>query len=320
MSKRIPLLLMMFMATAILFVSCKKDDDDDDTDTPTTLNIVELAQTDTSLTSLVAAVTKVGLGDALSAEGTLTVFAPTNAAFAAFLSDNGFASLDDVPNDLLTKVLQNHVIGQKLNSTDLTTGYVKTLATYGTPPSNLSLYVNTAGGVTLNGGSTVTAANLEASNGVVHKVNAVIGLPLLPTFATSDANFSTLVAALTRPGLSQDYVAVLSGAGPFTVFAPTNAAFADLLVELNTTSLDSIPTSTLEAVLTYHVASGNVLAGSLTEGQEISPLGGGTLTIGLAGGAKITDDGNRVSNIIATDVQANNGVIHAIDKVLLPTP
>lgn len=319
MSKRIPLLLLMFMATAILFVSCKKDDDGDDTDN-TTPNIVALAQTDTSLTSLVAAVTKAGLVDALSAEGTLTVFAPTNAAFATFLSANGFASLDDVPNDLLTKVLLNHVVGQKLNSTDLTTGYVKTLATYGSTQSNLSLYVNTSGGVSLNGGSTVTTANLEASNGVVHKVNAVIGLPLLPTFATADANFSTLVAALTRPGLTQDYVTVLSGTGPFTVFAPTNAAFAALLTELNTTSLDSIPTATLEAVLTYHVASGNVLAGTLTEGQEINPLGGGTLTIGLAGGAKITDDGNRVSNIIATDVQANNGVIHAIDKVLLPTP
>jgi uncharacterized surface protein with fasciclin (FAS1) repeats len=129
-----------------------------------------------------------------------------------------------------------------------------------------------------------------------------------------------LVAAITRPGLSQDYVSVLSGNGPFTVFAPTNAAFASLLTELGVSSLDSIPTATLEAVLVYHVVSGNVLAGSLTEGQTVTPLGGGDFTIGLAGGAKITDNGGRVSNIIATDVQANNGVIHAIDKVLVPAP
>jgi len=318
MYNRIPLVLMMLLATSMAFVSCSKDDDDD-TDN-TTPNIVELAQTDTSLTSLVAAVVKAGLADELSADGNLTVFAPTNAAFSAFLSANGFATLDDVPNALLTQVLLNHVVAQELPSTALTTGYVSTLATYGTTTSNLKLYVSTVGGVTLNGNSTVTAANLEASNGVVHKVNTVIGLPILPTFALADPNFSTLVAALTRPGLTTDYVTTLSGTGPFTVFAPTNAAFDSLLTELGASSLDSIPTATLEAVLNYHVANGNVLAGSLTEGQIITPLGSGTFTIGLTGGAKITDGSNRVTNIIATDVQTSNGVIHAIDRVLVPAP
>lgn len=319
MFNRIPLILFLFLATSVAFISCSKDDDDDD-NTTTTPTIVELAAGDTSLTSLVAAVTKAGLADELSADGALTVFAPTNAAFAAFLSANGFATLEDVPNALLTQVLLNHVVGAKLKSTDLTTGYVATLATYGTTTSNIKLYVSTTGGVTLNGGAQVTTANLEAKNGVVHKVNQVIGLPTIPTFAISNPNFSTLVAAITRPGLSQDYVAVLSGTGPFTVFAPTNAAFDSLLVELGASSLDSIPTATLEAVLTYHVVSGNVLAGSLTEGQVVTPLANGTFTIGLTGGAKITDGSGRVSNIIATDVQATNGVIHAIDKVLLPAP
>jgi uncharacterized surface protein with fasciclin (FAS1) repeats len=319
MYNRIPLVLMMLLATSMAFVSCSKDDDDDDNNN-TTPNIVELAQTDTSLTSLVAAVVKAGLADELSADGNLTVFAPTNAAFSAFLSANGFATLDDVPNALLTQVLLNHVVGQELPSTALTTGYLSTLATYGTTTSNLKLYVSTVGGVTLNGNSAVTAANLEASNGVVHKVNTVIGLPILPTFALADPNFSTLVAAITRPGLTTDYVTALSGAGPLTVFAPTNDAFAALLTELGASSLDSIPTSTLEAVLNYHVVSGNVLAGSLTEGQIVTPLGSGTFTIGLTGGPKITDGSNRVTNIIATDVQANNGVIHAIDRVLVPAP
>lgn len=319
MFKNTSFLLLMLLATTVAFVSCDKDDDDDDM-TPTEMNIVELAQTDTSLSILVDAAVKAGLADELSADGALTVFAPTNNAFRAFLTANSFATLDDVPTAVLTQVLLNHVIGAKLMSTDLTTGYQSTLATYGSTTSNIKLFVNTTGGVTLNGGPTVTTANLEASNGVVHKIDAVIGLPTIPTFAVADPNFSTLVAALTRPGLSADYVATLSGTGPFTVFAPTNAAFDALLTELSLTSLDSIPTATLEAVLTYHVASGNVLAGSLTEGQTVTTLQTGTFTIGLSGGAKITDGAGRVTNIIATDVQASNGVIHAIDKVLLPAP
>jgi transforming growth factor-beta-induced protein len=144
--------------------------------------------------------------------------------------------------------------------------------------------------------------------------------PNIVELAQADPNFSTLVAALTRPGLSTDYVTTLSGTGPFTVFAPTNDAFAALLTELSLTSLDDVPTATLEAVLNYHVVSGNVLAGSLTEGQVVTPLAGGTFTIGLSGGAKITDGSNRVTNIIATDVKASNGVIHAIDRVLVPAP
>ncbi len=319
MFKNTSLLLLMLLATSVAFVSCDKDDDDDDM-MNTSKNIVELAQTDTTLSILVDAVVKAGLADDLSADGALTVFAPTNDAFRAFLAANNFATLDDVPTAVLTQVLLNHVIGSKLLSTDLTAGYQSTLANYGTTTSKIKLYVSTTGGVTLNGGPTVTTADLEASNGVVHKVNAVIGLPVIPTFAVADPNFSTLVAALTRPGLSADYVATLSGAGPFTVFAPTNAAFDSLLVELNLTSLDSIPTATLEAVLTYHVTTGNALAASLVEGQTITTLQTGTFTIGLTGGAKITDGAGRVTNIIATDVQASNGVIHATDRVLLPAP
>jgi transforming growth factor-beta-induced protein len=136
-------------------------------------------------------------------------------------------------------------------------------------------------------------------------------------------DLSILVQALTRPDLTINFVEVLSGTGPFTVFAPTNAAFAALLVELTpagqpTIGLNDIPVATLEQVLLYHVANGKVMAGSLTEGQTVTTLQEGTFTIGLSGGAKITDENNRVSNIVTTDVEASNGVVHLIDKVILP--
>jgi transforming growth factor-beta-induced protein len=127
-----------------------------------------------------------------------------------------------------------------------------------------------------------------------------------------------LVAALTKEGLATDFVAVLSGDGPFTVFAPTNAAFAELLAELEASSLDDIDNATLEAVLKMHVLSGKTMAGDLTEGLSVPTLLGESLVFSLMNGAKITDPNGRVSNITGTDFEAKNGVVHVIDKVILP--
>lgn len=301
--------LIVLVAASI--ASCKKDEE---TTMPET--IYELAKANPELSTLASALEKTGLDDELNSSAAFTVFAPTNAAFTNFLSANGFANLDAVPVDVLTNTLLNHVINAEKKAADLSTGYLKTLATYSS--NNLSLYVNTASGVILNGGAKVVTADVEASNGVIHVVDAVIAIPTVVTFAVSNPDFSILVSALTRPDLSTNYATVLSGTGPFTVFAPTNAAFTALLAELGATSLDDIDAPTLEKVLTYHVVSGNVVASSLTEGQVVTTLQSGTFTVGLTGGPKITDFNNRVSNIVATDVQAGNGVVHVIDKVLLP--
>lgn len=310
------LLPALFLGAVVSFSSCSEDDDDVIVEEQ---NIVELAQGNADLSSLVAAATRAGLVDELSDENSnLTVFAPTNAAFSAFLTANGFASVDEVPVDLLTQILLNHVVGSELKAADLTTGYVSTLATFGATTANISLFVNTSGGVTLNGGAAVATADVDASNGVVHVIDEVIGLPTVVTFATSNPDFSILVQALTRPDLTTDFVEILSGSGPFTVFAPTNAAFAALLTELGVASLNDIPVATLEAVLTYHVVGANVRAAALSEGQVVTTLNGGTFTIGLTGGASITDENNRVANIVATDVQGANGVVHVLDKVILP--
>ena len=307
-------LFAALLLVSFTFTSC--DDDDVTTDEK---NIAELAQGNADLSTLVAALERAGLVSAFTGTTQYTVFAPTNAAFTKFLSDNGFAKLEDVPVDVLKKVLEYHVVAGEAKAANLSTGYVKTLATFGTTTSNLSLFVNTSGGVSLNKDVKVTTADVDATNGVVHVVDQVIALPTIVTTALSNPDFSTLVAALTRSDLNVDYVAILSGAGPFTVFAPTNDAFAKLLTELNLTSLSQIDAATLNAVLQYHVVAGaNVLAGQLTDEQEITTFQTGKIKIDLTGGAKIVDAANRVTNIIATDVQANNGVVHAIDRVLLP--
>ena len=314
--KIIPILLISLTTLQ----SCNNNDDDNVEDVST---IVNLAVDSADLTSLVAALDRANLVSALNGEGPFTVLAPTNDAFAAFLSANNFNSLEEVPVDILTKVLLNHVISGSLISTDLSTGYANTLATSAASQTPLSIYVDTSNGVRFNGVSSVSAADILAVNGVIHKVDAVIGLPNIVTFATADPNFSTLVSALTRSDLTTDFVGVLStdsatAPAPFTVFAPINDAFNRLLIELDLASLSEIDEPTLDIVLKYHVVGGaNVLDSNLTDNLTVSTLSG-DITADITGGARLTDPTGRVSDIIATNVQANNGVIHAINKVILP--
>ena len=314
--KIIPILLISLTTLQ----SCNNNDDENVEDVST---IVNLAVDSADLTSLVAALERANLVSALNGEGPFTVLAPTNDAFAAFLSANNFNSLEDVPVDILTKVLLNHVISGSLISTDLSTGYANTLATSAASQTPLSIYVDTSNGVRFNGVSSVSAADILAVNGVIHKVDAVIGLPNIVTFATADPNFSTLVSALTRSDLTTDFVGVLStdsatAPAPFTVFAPINDAFNRLLIELNLASLSEIDEPTLDVVLKYHVVGGaNVLDSNLTDNLTVSTLSG-DITADISGGARLTDSSGRVSDIIATNVQANNGVIHAINNVILP--
>lgn len=319
--KKINVLLIALFASVIL-TSCNKDDDNPDV--VRTLNIVGIANETPELSILVDALAAAdgNLPAALSG-GPFTVFAPTNDAFAAFLSANGFNSLSDVPTDVLTQILLNHVIQGELRASDLSTSYGKTMAVEATTGENLSIFIDTSAGVTLNGVSDVTTADIEASNGVIHIVDTVIGLPTVVDFALADQTFSTLVSALTRSDLTFDFVGTLStpagtAPAPFTVFAPTNDAFGDLLTELGASGLSDIDEPTLKATLNLHaIAGANVRSSALTDNMTISTLGG-DVTGNVSGGATITDVNGRVSNIVVVDVQAANGVIHVIDKVILP--
>ena len=315
-----PLVAAFLIAT----VSCSNDDDNNGTADAT---IAVLAQGSADLTILVDALERADLVDVLNQSGNYTVFAPNNAAFSAFLSANGFASVDEVPVNVLTNILLNHVINEEFTATEFITagaGYESTLAE-NADGDNLSIYYRAnAGTVTLNGISDVVSggANIEATNGIIHIVDAVIGLPTVVTFATADPTFEILVSALTREDEFTFVETLSTPAGtvpaPFTVFAPTNDAFVSLLAELSLTSLNDVPTETLAATLTYHVvAQANVRSTDLTDDFTVTTLGG-NITADVTGGARLTDANERVSNIVAVNVQAMNGVIHVIDKVILP--
>lgn len=311
------LLKLAFLLVVVLSFSCS---DDDASNPPQTVTIADFVNSNSNYSLLGEALDRVGLTAALDATTQLTVFAPDNDAFAAFLSDNGFSTLDEVPNALLTQVLLNHVVEGATMSSSLNTGYIKTLAAESTTQNNLDMYINTSNGVMLNGEVFVVAADIQVDNGVIHGVDKVIGLPTVVTFALADSTFDTLVAALTADsGFS--FVATLSttsSPAPFTVFAPTNMAFGDLLTELGASGLGDIPVDTLAATLATHVvADANVLASTLTDGMTVSTLGD-TFEISLDGNPSFIDQNSRTGNIIVTDVQAYNGVVHVIDTVILP--
>jgi len=289
-------------------------------------SVVDHALNNSSFSSLVAALSAADgdLVNVLNGAGPFTVLAPDDAAFTTFL--NG-AMLGDIPTDALAQVLLNHVLGGVITSTDLTTamsGYANTSAS-GPGMNDLSIYFDTSSGVTFNGVSTVTAADVVGTNGIIHAVDAVIDLPTIATFATSNPALSNLVAALSLADTGTPtvpYIATVSDAtaGPFTVFAPTDDAFADLLLELDPsgmTALGDLDPATVDAVLLQHIVGANVQSSMLMSGP-VTTLGGDITAD--ATNFTLTDVNGRVSNIITSlvDIQAANGVVHVIDKVILP--
>ena len=314
--------LTLIITMSVMMFSCSNDDDNS-TPAPVDNSIAGIASRTPEFSSLVAALTKAGLVQTLSQDGSLTVFAPTNTAFTAFLSANGFANLEAVPTPLLREILLNHVVSGTNLSTGLTTGYVKTLGKGSASSSNtLSMFINTSNGVRLNGVSNVTQADIIASNGVIHRVDAVIGLPTIVTHAAANPNFSTLFSVVTSSAQSAVATALTTNTTPLTVFAPTNAAFD---VALGAGGFANGATDAqVTKVLQYHVTgAGNVLSSSLTNNQVVpmitNPVQNITIDLSTPTSPKINDTSTTKANIIAVDVQCANGVIHAVDKVLQPT-
>lgn len=309
------LLVTFFVTISLLLISCSQEDDVNAKKT----TISGFVQSQNNLSILGIALNRTNLLATLDGETKYTLFAPTNEAFNSFLSDNGFANINAVPTTLLREILLNHVITQVKSANDLPfSGYVKTLAVGNVSDNSLSLYVNKTDGVVLNGSSEVTVANYNVSNGLVHIVDAVIGLPTIMTHVNANPNFSSLSSLLTTTG-QPNYTATLSGSGVFTLFAPFNTALEALDNELPG-GVAALTSAQLTKVLNYHVANGNNLASGLSEGQILPTLETPqTVKVLLSTGPKLKDSNNRNCSIVITDIQCTNGVIHVLSQALKPT-
>ncbi len=271
------------------------------------MTIAEYAVSDANFSILVEALTKADLVNVLNGTGNFTVFAPTNAAFTALFNELGISGIDALTKETLTPILLYHVLGTEAKSSMITTGYYNTLSP--AQGSTLSLKVDVSSGVKLNKTTNVTAADVDVKNGVIHVIDRVLLPPTVVDLALSNDSFSILVQAVVKANL----VNALSASGPFTIFAPTNAAFEALFTTLGISGIADLTAEQLTPILTYHVVSGNVLSTQLQAGN-VETLNEGSISVSLSPAPTI----NGSSAIVATDVQGSNGVIHVINSVLLP--
>lgn len=302
----------LVIVATVSFTSCKKDDETPVT--PDSKNIIEVAKSDSRFSILAAAIEKAGLTATLKSSGPFTVFAPTNDAFNALFSQLGVSGLNDLSTETLKPILLNHVLAGSVKSSAIATGYFATANTYGPNQESVNVYIRKGSGVTVDG-SNVTTADVMASNGVIHVIDKVILPSTVVGLAINNPDFSILVQAVVKAGLAD----VLKGSGPFTVFAPTNQAFNALFSQLGVSGISDLSADVLKPILLNHVISGAVKSTAITSGYYATANTSGpnstAVKVFIQKGSGVTVNGSKV---VAADIVGSNGIIHVIDKVILP--
>lgn len=301
----LPILLLI---TSIGISACS---DDNTVEAPKT--IVDVAVADAQFSTLTAALTKAELVTALKGTGPFTVFAPNNTAFGKAK----ITSLDGLTKEALTPILTSHVLSGKVLAADVKSGTGSTLNT----ANNIYFSVNSSG-VFINGNIKVISTNISASNGVIHVIDNVIVPPSksLVEIASTTADFTELTSLVLAADASVAKALTDASATGLTVFAPTNAAFNELYKTTpKATLLAPANKKLLTDVLLYHVVGGRVFSTDLPNVTgEVATVNTAKIKFDLTNGAKVVGKTSGNSTITVANILATNGVIHVIDKVLLP--
>jgi uncharacterized surface protein with fasciclin (FAS1) repeats len=327
--------LFLLLSAPVFLTSCDKDDDPV---VPVQDSITDVVVKGSNFTLLEAAVLKAGYANLLSTTNDLTVFAPTDDAFRLVdLNGDGTPDLDTEAKinalagasvDLLKSVLNYHVLTARVPSSAITAAGIDA-ATYAATGTGPRLYAKLVGSSAFINGVQVTTADVSARNGIIHVINRVL---IPPTTTVTGAvaalpGFSRLLYAINRVknGGGADIAAALNGAGPFAVFAPDNDAFAASGFTTDA-SLNALSITDLQNVILHHAVSGRVFSSDLTAGQVNSLLTAADntkkLTINLTGPA-VYGAGNGATpanwpKVKVANIMMTNGVVHIIDKVILP--
>jgi transforming growth factor-beta-induced protein len=322
--KRFSMFTMLMVVTSLILAACApaatpaptatQAPEPTATPEPMLKDIVDTAVADGRFTTLVAAVGAAELVDTLKGEGPFTVFAPTDDAFAALPAGTVDELLKPENKQQLTDILLYHVVSGKVMAADVT-ALTSATTVLG---KDVAIKVD-MGNVYINEAK-VIITDIETSNGVIHVIDAVLLPPAedaametntIVDIAVADGRFTTLVAALGAAEL----VETLSGEGPFTVFAPTDDAFAALPAGTLDSLLLPENKQQLTDILLYHVVSGKVMAADVVTLTSATTVLGKDVTITVKDGNVFLND---TVQVIITDIEASNGVIHVIDAVLLP--
>jgi uncharacterized surface protein with fasciclin (FAS1) repeats len=295
------------VSVAFLLGGCSSDSDSSDSGAKT---ITSIAAGNTNLTKLVKNLKATGLDKTLEGTGPFSVFAPTDEAFAAIES-----VVAGLTTEQVTQILKYHVISGTVKSSD-----IKNESKAATVNGESVFLTVSGGAVTVNGGAKVTTADVTASNGVVHIIDKVLlpdGFGSIVDAAKKRYMLSTLVSSVVTADLAN----TLSGAGTYTVFAPTNTAFS--AIQSTVDSLVKTP-STLANVLLFHTLGTKVLSSAITAtATSVSPLfttSNEKISVVLDGtSVKVSGGSTSGATVSEADIVTNNGVIHVIDKVLVPT-
>ncbi len=299
---------------SILFFSCS---DDKETIVPISdKTITEVVNTNADFSLLKTALVHADLLTTLNGAGPFTVFAPNNEAFekSGFTSEN---SIKAIPSETLKNILLYHVLGNKTVSTAIPTAMNTSVTTAKGDNLFVSKYDK---GVFING-SKVINADINAKNGVIHVIDRVL-IPAdgnVVTTALNNENFTYLVAAVLRASEGAvDVKSALESAGPLTVFAPTNQAFIDAGFP-TIASIQAADPATLTSILTTHVLSARVFSNQVENNLSVTTLGQSSLLFNINSNVTVKGSGNAApATITGFDMLTTNGVIHVIDKVLLP--
>ena len=306
---------MSFVLVSMFVFSSCKDNESPIVTPPATKTINAIVVEDAQFSTLESALIKTDLSNSLEATGPFTVFSPTNDAFT-----KAGIKLDSLSKDALSPILMTHVLTGMIKSADFKSGKLLT----GNSANDIYISKN-ADGVFINGNIKVVASEVLATNGVIYGIDNVITIPKksLIDLAKADPNYSDLIAFINAADPSVATALTDASANGYTVFAPTNAAFTELYKDSTKTKailLNPANKTLLTDVLLYHVVPNRVFSTDLPNvtGEVQTANTTGKVSFDLAGGAKVKGTKSGVSNITKTNILATNGVLHTIDKVLIP--
>ncbi len=310
---------IVFVFCLSFFISCSKTDDLQDR------TITNLIDSQPNLSIFRAALIQTDIYNLLKGTTAYTVFAPSDAAFNTFLTNSGYTTIDAVPNDVLTQILLNHiVVGSKTTGNFLDNTYVKTLATKNAtlPLVYLDLYVgNNGSAVKINGTINLLTPNIVANNGIIHTIDGVIKLPTVFDQIVSNPKLNIFKTTITSAGQPNFAQLLSSSVNVTTAFVPTDAAFNSLNADLPVNAgLTTFSTDMKTKLIYYHLVNSylpsSLFTNNLVVATELNPQ---TFTIQKGGTLNnFIDQQGRSGAIIVTDIQCTNGVIHLLDKVMLP--